>query len=389
MASRAKNPIDISRSSMWYALASDRSIIDAASGGALANKIPKEVWPLIEVMAENSQQFGFCESNPTHRVNVVEMSSIQQQLSELTSFVRQLTMENVHQAKVCGICTNAGYPTDSCPMLQEDVAEQVNMVGGVPAPHRQYDPYSNTYNPGWKDYPNFSYGNRPQNSFSNRPPGFQQPWQPRPQPLSSNLGSSLEDIVKSLVTSTAQFQQETRSGMKNLETQISHMATTINRMESHVFEKLPSQPEANQKNVSAMTLRNDKEVEGSKLTNSKSKSEEKIEKGIEEEERIREKVKVGKDKEAEKKKEILDVFRKVQVNIPLLDAIKQTKVYRACPRLIGVRQVHCASGGLSVSRRAHALEGNLLDIIETRWSEDYNLQGVPTSSNLGDSENQT
>ena len=73
---------------------SDRSIIDAASGGALANKTPREAWLLIESMAENSQQFGFRESNPTRRVNEVETSSIQQQLSKLTSFVRQLAVGN-------------------------------------------------------------------------------------------------------------------------------------------------------------------------------------------------------------------------------------------------------------------------------------------------------
>ncbi|XP_027174127.1 uncharacterized protein LOC113773702 [Coffea eugenioides] len=273
----------------------DRSIIDAASGGALANKTPREAWELIEVMAENSQQFGLRESNPPRRVNEVETSSLQQQISELTSVVRQLMVGNMPQLKACGICTNMGHHTDSCPMLQEDGAEQVNMAEGVPAPRRQYDPYSNTYNPGWRDHPNPSYGSRPQNAFSNRPPGFQQPWQHKSQPSSSSSGSSLEEIVKSLattttqlVTTTTQFQHDTKAGMKDMETRMSQMATAINRLESHVYGKLPSQPEVNPRNVSAMTLRSGKEVEGSKLTISKSKSEEQIEKGIEEEWRIRE-----------------------------------------------------------------------------------------------------
>nr|XP_027103201.1 uncharacterized protein LOC113724507 [Coffea arabica] len=170
----------------YWEMSTDRSIIDAASGGALANKTPKKAWEFIETMAENSQQFGFRESNSTLRVKEVKTSSIQQQLSELTSVVRQLAMENTQRAKV-------------------------NMAGSVPALRRQYDPYFNTYNPGWRDHPNFSYGNKPQNSFSNRPSGFQQPWQPQPQPSSSNSGSSLEDIFKSLTTTTTQLQQETRS----------------------------------------------------------------------------------------------------------------------------------------------------------------------------------
>nr|XP_027083751.1 uncharacterized protein LOC113706058 [Coffea arabica] len=359
----------------------DRSIIDAASGGALANKTSREAWELIEAMAENSQQFGFRESNPPRKVNEVEISSLQQQMSELTSVVRQLAMRETPLAKVCGICTSMNHCTDTCPILQEDGAEQVNMAGGVPAPRRQYDPYSNTYNPGWRDHPNFSYGNRQQNSFSNRPPGFQQQWQPKSQPSSSNTGSSLEDIVKSLATTTAQIQQETRqfqqetrslttnmaqlqqetraltmstnqfqqdtkSGMKDMEARISQMATAINRLESHAYGKLPSQPEINPRNVSAMTLRSGKTLEGPKEGNSKSKSEEEIEKEIEEEGRIRKDPEITftspptlksnlppfpcrpeKTKKVEKEKELLEVFKKVDINIPLLEAIKQVPKY--------------------------------------------------------------
>nr|XP_027096108.1 uncharacterized protein LOC113716005 [Coffea arabica] len=338
----------------------DRSIIDSASGGALTNKTPREAWELIEAMAENSQQFGFCESNPTRRVNEAETSSIQQQLSELMSAIRQLAMRDTPRAKVCEICASMDHCTDTCPILQEDGAEQVNMAGGVPAPRRQYDPYFNTYNPGWRDHPNLSYGNRQQSSFSNRPPGFHQPWQPKSQPSSSNSGSSLEDLVKSLTTTTtqlhqeirslaantAQLQQDTKVDKKDQETRISQLATVINRLESHVYGKLPLQPEVNSKNISAMTLRSGKELEGSKVGNSKSKSEEEIEKEIEEEGRIREDPKVAstsplttnsnlppfpcrleKTKKVEKEKELLDVFRKVKINIPLLDAIKQIPKY--------------------------------------------------------------
>nr|XP_027118750.1 uncharacterized protein LOC113735993 [Coffea arabica] len=232
----------------------DRSIIDAASGGALANKTPREAWDLIEAMAENSQQFA---------------------------------MRDTPRAKVCGICTSMDHCTDLCPILQEDGAEQINMAGGMPAPRRQYDPYSNTYNSGWRDHPNLSYGNRQQGSFPNRPPGFHQPWQPKSQPSSSNSGSSLEDLIKSL-------HQEIKADKKDQDARISQLATAINRLESHVYGKLPSQPEENPRNVSAMTLRSGKELEGPKVKNSKSKSEEEIEKEIEEEGRIREEPKVPK-----------------------------------------------------------------------------------------------
>ncbi|XP_027077137.1 uncharacterized protein [Coffea arabica] len=130
-----------------------------------------------------------------------------------------------------------------------------------------------------------------------------------------------------------------------METQMSQMAIAINRLESHIYSKLSSQPEVNPKNVSAMTLRSGKKVEGPKES-SKSKSEEEIEKEIEEKGCIRENPKVTftppppiksnlppffcrleKTKKVEKEKELLDVFRKVEINIPLLDAINQIPKY--------------------------------------------------------------
>ena len=68
---------------------------------------------------------------------------------------------------------------------------------------------------------------------------------------------------------------------------------------------------------------------------------------------------------------------------------QKTEVFKACPHLTRVRRERYANWGLSVPRRAYALKESLLDIIGTRWLEDYSLQGVPMSSNLGDNESQT
>ncbi|XP_027152265.1 uncharacterized protein LOC113752348 [Coffea eugenioides] len=295
----------------------DRSIIDAASGGALANKTPREAWDLIEAMAENSQQFGFRESTPTRRVNEAETSSIQQQLSELTSAVRQLAMRDTPRAKVCGICTSMDHCTDSCPILQEDGAEQAKFI---------------------------------LESSTRIPPAMATKISTLILQFREFLGGysqkRLATTTSQIQQETRQFQQETRSGMKDMDARINQLATAINRLESHVHGKLPSQPEINPRNVSAMTLRSGKELEGPKVESSKSKSEEEIEKEIEEEGRIRKDPKVTftspptiksnlppfpcrleKTIKVEREKEILDVFRKVQVNIPLLDVIKQVPKY--------------------------------------------------------------
>ncbi|XP_071906011.1 uncharacterized protein [Coffea arabica] len=92
---------------------------------------------------------------------------------------------------------------DTCPFLQEDGTEQVNMARDVPVPRKQYDLYSNTYNPARNQI----------------------------------LGHEHYSV-----------QQDTRTSMTDMETRMSQIATAINRMESHFYGKLPSQPEANPKN---------------------------------------------------------------------------------------------------------------------------------------------
>ena len=191
-------------------------MIDAASGGALVDKTPEAVRNLIANMAANSQQFGTRLDPPSKYINEVNISSLEQQIASLNSLVRQMAVGNMQTVKAYGICSVVGHPTDMCPTLQEEPIEQVNAAGGFPRqPQRKYDPYSSTYNPGWRDHPNLSYGNPQVNQpmTQNRPicQQYKQPYPPRQQPgQTSNSGMSLEDIVKSLATNTLQFQQETK-----------------------------------------------------------------------------------------------------------------------------------------------------------------------------------
>ena len=105
------------------------------------------------------------------------------------------------------------------------------------------------------------------------------------------------------------------------------MAFVINCLESQGKGRLHSQPEVNPKNISAMTLKSGKEIEGPNLTISKDKSEDQIEKELEEEglSKIAPEVvsnllikintysppflnKLEKPKRQDKEKEILEVF---------------------------------------------------------------------------------
>ncbi|RDY13908.1 hypothetical protein CR513_01103, partial [Mucuna pruriens] len=102
----------------------DRSMIDVASRGALMDKTPVVVRHLISNMANNTQQFGIRRSNPS-RPN----QRLENQLTELTSLVRQLVVNQHEPAMAAKICVE--HPTDSCPTLQETESDQLECVGVV------------------------------------------------------------------------------------------------------------------------------------------------------------------------------------------------------------------------------------------------------------------
>ncbi|XP_010694905.2 uncharacterized protein LOC104907646 [Beta vulgaris subsp. vulgaris] len=226
---------------------------------------------LISEFAESSRTYS--KRNTTRRVKAASSkSSLESEVSDLKGMLwKFLVSDNQQQVKTCGICSNTGHPTDSCPTLQEETRE-VNAVGYQG--QRKYDPFSNSYNPGWRDHPAFSYKQRNptlqgnQNlQQGNHPPPLMPPYQAQGKSSSSN-SMSTEDMIKALAQNVStmqsnmvQFQQETRSSIQNLETQVGQMSSVVNKLEAQSLGKLPSQTEVNPKrNVSAMTLRSGKEL---------------------------------------------------------------------------------------------------------------------------------
>ncbi|RDX69137.1 hypothetical protein CR513_51792, partial [Mucuna pruriens] len=70
-------------------------MIDAASGGALMDKMPAIVRHLISNMASNTQQFGIKGASQPRMVNEIDAIDnlrMENQLIELTSLVRQLAV---------------------------------------------------------------------------------------------------------------------------------------------------------------------------------------------------------------------------------------------------------------------------------------------------------
>ncbi|XP_075483699.1 uncharacterized protein LOC142523855 [Primulina tabacum] len=272
------------------------------------------------------------------QINEVSTSPIDQKLDSLTSLLENLVVGQVQQVKACGICMMVGHSTYMCPILQEDPPQQVNSIDGFPGqPQRRYDPYSNSFNPGWKDHPNFSYRN--QGGQQEYP---QQNYHKHPSPVqASNSGMSLDEIVKTLAEKTQKHQQETRASIQNLSTQVGQLATSIHKLEAQNLDNIPSQPVVNQReNLSAITLINCKELDVQEIGVQES-AEQKEENEIKVEDKI-----INQDdalkgmfsplfeykpippfplalhKKCESIKELNDTLCRGEINIPSLDSIK-------------------------------------------------------------------
>lgn len=249
---------------------SNRLMIDAASGGAFVNKTLAQAHELCKTVAANTKNYGGRDVVPQKSVNEVSSTSnLETQIANLTNLMQQVVLPK----QVCGVCCMVGHYSDQCPSLMDQGSlEHANAVGGFQGQQRQkYDPFSNTYNQGWRDHPNFRWSNNdnvlqpPGNNFNRPPPGFQQarqqmPYQSPPQQQAPS--KSLEDLIASLANSQQSFQQKTDKSIENLERQVSQLANMMSQQ--HQPGKLPSQtiinPKGGFENANAINLRSGKEV---------------------------------------------------------------------------------------------------------------------------------
>jgi len=87
-----------------------------------------------------------------------EISSLDHVHAKVDSLVQKLDNLIIPPATIvavvtpnCELCGNPGHTAPECQILAGVAIDQVNYAQG--------NPYSNTYNPGWKNHPNFSYKN--------------------------------------------------------------------------------------------------------------------------------------------------------------------------------------------------------------------------------------
>ncbi|CAN6697873.1 unnamed protein product [Malus baccata var. baccata] len=369
----------------------ERQMLDASAGGALADKTPMAAKILIANRTLNAQQYEGVGQRGPPRQQVHEVSSttdIHSQLANLTSIVSQMAEGMRMQGPiVCGVCSIQGHASEKCPQLIENGGwESANAIGFQGQNQPRNDPYSNTYNPGWRDHPNFKWREaqqpQQQGGFRQQPPGFfTKPYAPPhvPQQSTPNAsGTSLDnDTLLKLLTNLSQGQENQTKAMQSQDKRVDQLEKQIGQIADFVSKfrdpgQLPSStilnPKGGFESAKTILLRSGKEVgAGPKPSTSGLKEDEILQ--FEKDDISPPTAKVntplpqasigpslsnsankGKivsnslptnffpsnvlfpsrfmhTKKEEAERDILETFRKVQVNIPLLDATKQVPRY--------------------------------------------------------------
>src|ERR1044072_9047592 len=244
-------------------------------------------------------------------------------------------------------CVTCGGPNCKEICLETHSEEEVKAMGMT-----RNDPYSNTYNQGWRNHPNFSWKDQGQSSsgqrgdFQNQYPNqkFQGQGVRQPQSHEHATGSgsgkkSLEEIVESFVNQSETNFKNHEAAIKNLENQFGQMAKLLSE---RAPGKFPSDTIVNPKteNASAITTRSGKILSGTehrienKETNDKKEmNEPHKEKNIGSPSSNPKSDKVPFPKAFVKKNlekqfsKFMEVFKKLQINLPFSEALEQMPTY--------------------------------------------------------------
>ncbi|CAN6588659.1 unnamed protein product [Malus baccata var. baccata] len=186
-----------------------KTLVNASCGGSYKDKNAQEACLLFEKMAADTQQWA-----------------VEQPQSRMPG--SQVAVQQPLQA-ACSICSLTNHDFLNCPhkdAYPEFMAEQVNSFNNFQRP--RYDPYSNFYNPAWRDHPNLKW-DKDQHSR----PQFQQQVQQHAAPK-----AAWEVAIEKLANTTSQEIQNLHASMKNMEKQIGQIALQVSERAPGAF---PSQ----------------------------------------------------------------------------------------------------------------------------------------------------
>jgi hypothetical protein len=224
----------------------NKGVVDSGCEGVLMEKSSEEAMELFETLSDHSQQFlsrgrQGAKGKGMYEVNLNgglpnQMAIVDRKLDMI---VKAMALQNISPSQqaaplqVCVVCSQLDHTTETCPLYSFVDQEQANYVGQNNYPPKK-NPYSNTYNPGWQNHPNFLWSN---NHNAMNLQGQQRNTRQVVQPGQESKNSDLESIVRQLAASKEQFlvdekqfQTEQRQANVKHEQAIQILEVTVGQM---------------------------------------------------------------------------------------------------------------------------------------------------------------
>ena len=376
-----------------------KQLLETMCGGDFSSKHPDEAMDFLNYVAETSKAWD--EPNPreaersrpsNHQRGGIyalsEDTKMKAKLTTLTRRLEELEMRSQHEMQAinelpasqpsCFNCQSNSHPGEHC-------QEHAHVLGQNKPPTNA--PYGNTYNPNWRNHPNLSWKPKPlayiptgaQQQFGSSSTQQQPP--PSPSPVEQailNLSKVVGTFVEEQKVLNVQTNRKIEVVESSLNRKMDSMHSEISRLSNQQLQgsekgKFLSQTLENQKGVHEMgstndpnvridevkavvTLRSGKELRPAVpvLANAAPTVTDPPE---EEQSAKREEVKTNvvppfpqalrKKKNSVNQTEMLEVLRKVKVNIPLLDMIKQVPTYAKF-----LKDLCTVKRGLNVNKKA-------------------------------------
>nr|KYP31036.1 Transposon Ty3-G Gag-Pol polyprotein [Cajanus cajan] len=385
----------------------DAKMLNAAANGSIEDMPPDEAMELIKKLALSRQNITTRDTRALKEISPADrdplLVKVVHELSALTKRVDGLSIQSPRSptqqlamvGASCTFCDSPMHISADCPGQYEDVNA---MYQARPGQYQQRDPYSNTYNPGWRDHPNFRYGNSGNQNTQGFSSGQSQGNYPSRGGNSYDIGAKFDqersitdDKIKAVASHVDSCFTNIMNKFEQMEVKHDNLNSFVTQLSNKKSDEqarssgaTPSNTVINPKSLNAISLRSGRKVrfedkegdeqieeivcespplsplklsESSKETRLREKVEEKKKEQQEEpkekeeqkekEEAINKAISTQKGKEvsisdlpfpnsyllSKKVKEVktdeeaLNLFTKLEVNIPLLELVRKVPKY--------------------------------------------------------------
>ncbi|GFS40466.1 hypothetical protein Acr_00g0068730 [Actinidia rufa] len=207
--------------------------------GTFMDKQPHEAYSYFDYLANLTRDWASTgtqnpEGRPNQQGGKYQLKEVDDVNARLATMARKL--EALEFTKVNAVGS-----------IKEALHGQVNAIGHYGQGAR--NPYSSTYNPGWRDHPNFGWRNEgtsnpqayqggfhnPQSYQATHPPPQPQNYQPQPH-------QSLEDTLQQFIQSQGGVNSRVDKTLDDIKSQLTLLTQALTLTEKG---KLPAQPQPN------------------------------------------------------------------------------------------------------------------------------------------------